>query len=59
MDVFNDFAQNKTVDLFPKRNPSRPRESFSDFIYDNVNMAFTKQDSPRASAVRTRLPQSF
>jgi glutathionyl-hydroquinone reductase len=35
-DVFNDFAKNKEVDLFPKGIESEHR-SLSDFIYDNVN----------------------
>ena len=35
-DVFNDFAKNKEVDLFPKGIEGEHR-SLSDFIYDNVN----------------------
>jgi putative glutathione S-transferase len=35
-DVFNDFARNKTVDLFPKEIQADQAE-LSDFIYDNVN----------------------
>ena len=35
-DVFNDFARNKTVDLFPKEIQA-DHAKLSDFIYDNVN----------------------
>ena len=35
-DVFNDFTQNKTVDLFPKEIQA-DHTKLSDFIYDNVN----------------------
>ena len=35
-DVFNAFAQNKDVDLFPKEI-SEEHEELADFIYDNVN----------------------
>ena len=35
-DVFNDFAPNKTVDLFPKEIQA-DHAKLSDFIYDNVN----------------------
>ncbi len=35
-DVFNDFARNKTVDLFPKEIQA-DHAKLSDFIYENVN----------------------
>jgi glutathionyl-hydroquinone reductase len=35
-DVFNEFARNKTVDLFPKQIQA-DHARLSDFIYDNVN----------------------
>jgi putative glutathione S-transferase len=35
-DAFNDFAQNKAVDLFPKEIQAE-HAKLSDFIYDNVN----------------------
>jgi glutathionyl-hydroquinone reductase len=35
-DVFNDFARNKSVDLFPKEIQA-DHAKLSDFIYDNVN----------------------
>lgn len=35
-DVFNDFAQNKSVDLFPKEILA-DHATLSDFIYENVN----------------------
>jgi len=35
-DAFNDFAQNKTVDLFPK-DIQAEHAKISDFIYENVN----------------------
>ena len=35
-DVFNDFARNKNVDLFPKEIQA-DHAKLSDFIYDNVN----------------------
>src|SRR5919106_6981264 len=36
-DVFNDFARNKAVDLFPKEIQA-DHAKLSDFIYDNVNI---------------------
>ena len=35
--VFDEFAKNKAIDLFPADISRRAIESLSDFIYDKVN----------------------
>jgi len=55
-DVFNDVAQNKSVDLFPKEIQAE-HAKLSDFIYDNVNngvyrAGFATRQTPYERACR-------
>ena len=58
-DVFNDFARNKTVDLFPKEIQA-DHAKLSDFIYDNVNNGVYRAGfATRQRPYERRLSQSF